>query len=296
LGETFFSRHKATLDYNLRALTLTHRRQLVIIPVWRGHVQTSRCEVEYSPQEPLGKAREKGSNPSNYGGRVSAALITISEARKEMRRGAQGHLFWVKPEFIPNSHSKRAAPSKPPPPLSFMCCPKSTVSGSRLAAINAERRPNLDGLLEEYADVFEPPPKGLPPDRGVSHTIPIEPNSKPPYRNVYRLSPVEMAEVKKQIADLLERGWIREPTSPYGAPILFVTKKTGELRMCVDYRALNAQTVKNRYPLPRIDDLFDSLQGARVFSSIDLAAGYWQIRITEEDVPQTAFSHSFWAF
>jgi hypothetical protein len=106
---------------------------------------------------------------------------------------------------------------------------------------------------------------------------------------MYRLSPLEEAEVKRQVTDLLAKGMIEPSTSPYGAPILFVGKKDGTLRMCVDYRALNAITVKNRYPLPRIDDLFDRLSGCSVFSSLDLQQGYNQIKIAPEDVPKTAF-------
>ena len=98
-----------------------------------------------------------------------------------------------------------------------------------------------------------------------------------------------MAEVKRQVADLLERGLIEPSTSPYGSPVLFVQKKDGSLRMCIDYRALNKQTVKNRYPMPRIDDLLDKLACAKVFSSLDLQSAYNQVRITPEDVPKTAF-------
>ena len=148
-------------------------------------------------------------------------------------------------------------------------------------------------VLEEYADVFQPIPIGLPPEREMTHTIPLEPDGKPPFRPIYRLSPLELQEAKKQIKEYLEKGWIEPSSSPYGSPILFVKKKDGALRMVVDYRALNKQTVKNRYPLPRIDDLFDQLAGSTVFSSLDLAQGYHQIRISEEDAPKTAFRTPF---
>ena len=151
-------------------------------------------------------------------------------------------------------------------------------------------------ILAEYADVFEPQPNGLPPERGVTHTIPLEPGAIAPFRPIYRLSPAEMAEAKKQITEYLAKGWIEPSTSPFGAPILFVSKKDGGLRMCVDYRALNKVTVRNRYPLPRIEDLFDQLQGACYFSSIDLAQGYHQLRVTPEDVPKTAFRTPFGHF
>jgi hypothetical protein len=110
-------------------------------------------------------------------------------------------------------------------------------------------------VLEEYADVFQPIPTGLPPEREIAHIIPLEPDGKPPFRPIYTLSPLKLEEAKKQIKDYLEKGWIEPSSSPYGSPILFVKKKDGALRMVVDYQALNKQTVKNRYPLPRIDDL-----------------------------------------
>jgi len=144
-------------------------------------------------------------------------------------------------------------------------------------------------LLQEFSDVFESPPDGLPPDRGVGHAIPLEPQTSPPFRPMYRLSPAEREEAEKQLAEYLRKGWITPSTSPFGAPILFVSKKDGGLRMCIDYRALNKITVKNRYPLPRIEDLFDQLQGAQYFTSLDLTQGYHQIRISEEDIPKTAF-------
>ena len=144
-------------------------------------------------------------------------------------------------------------------------------------------------VLEEFSDVFAALPKGLPPQRNVDHHIEVEPNSVPPFRPTYRMSPAELQEVVKQLSSYLEMGHIRPSSSPYGAPVLFVRKKDGTLRMCVDYRALNKQTVKNRYPLPRIDELLDQLHGARIFSKLDLSQGYHQVRITPEDIPKTAF-------
>ncbi|GJY66003.1 putative nucleotidyltransferase, ribonuclease H [Tanacetum coccineum] len=108
-------------------------------------------------------------------------------------------------------------------------------------------------------------------------------------RAPYRLAPSEMKELSEQLKELLEKGFIRPSSSPWGAPVLFVKKKDGSFRMCIDYRELNKLTVKNRYPLPRIDDLFDQLQGSSVYSKIDLRSGYHQLRIREEDIPITAF-------
>ncbi|KAL0439933.1 UNVERIFIED_CONTAM: Transposon Ty3-G Gag-Pol polyprotein [Sesamum latifolium] len=109
------------------------------------------------------------------------------------------------------------------------------------------------------------------------------------------MAPVELQELKKQIEELLEKGFIRPSTSPWGAPVLFVKKKDGSMRLCVDYRQLNRVSVKNKYPLSRIDDLLDQLKGATIFSKIDLRSGYWQLRIAEKDIPKNSFPYSLWS-
>jgi len=132
-------------------------------------------------------------------------------------------------------------------------------------------------------------PKELPPSRSVDHAIDLIPGQSPPSCAPCRLAPIELEELKRLLSELLESGFIVPSKSPYGALIIFVKKKDGSLCMCVDYRALNKMTVKNKYPLPHIDDLLDRLQGATIFSSLDLHSGYNQIRIKEEDIPKTAF-------
>ena len=134
-------------------------------------------------------------------------------------------------------------------------------------------RGRLSDTLTDFSDVFAPLPSGLPPSRQVDHTSELQPGAQPCWRPTYRMSPLELKEVRKQLDDLLEKGWIRPSQSPYRAPILFVRKKEGTLRMCIDYRELNKQTVKNRYPLPRQDELLDQLHGAKFFSKIDLQSG-----------------------
>ena len=143
-------------------------------------------------------------------------------------------------------------------------------------------------ILREYHSVFEDLPPGLPPTRGCSFTINTG-DAPPVCGRAYRLTPKEKEQAETQIKDYLAKGWIRPSKSPYGAAILFVQKKDGSLRMCVDYRGLNRVTVKDKYPLPRIDDLVDKLYGATVFTSLDLQSGYHQIRIAEKDVHKTAF-------
>jgi hypothetical protein len=129
----------------------------------------------------------------------------------------------------------------------------------------------------------------MPPKRKVEFAIELIPGTAPISKRAYRVSGPELVELKKQIDELLEKGYIRPSTSPWAAPVLFVEKKDGTKRMCIDYRALNEVTIKNKYPLPRIEDLFDQLRGASVFSKIDLWSGYHQLRIRPSDIPKTAF-------
>lgn len=161
----------------------------------------------------------------------------------------------------------------------------------------APEHPRAAALYAEYADVFpDKLPKGLPPPRAVDHRIELEPGFPPPCRPMYRLSPKEQDVLKTQLQELLDQEFIQPSKSPYGAPVLFVKKKTNDLRMCLDYRALNKGTIRNAYPLPRIDELLDRLHGATVFSALDLRSGYHQIRIADEDIPKTAFRTRYGAF
>ena len=148
-------------------------------------------------------------------------------------------------------------------------------------------------ILERFQHVFDPLPPGLPPDRGDVHEIPLEAEARPVYRGSRRLSPKEEQECVAQVTALVEHGHAQPSYSPYGSPVLFVRKKDGTLRMCVDYRALNNQTVKDKFPIPRIDAMLDSLQGATVFSKLDLSQGYHQVRIHPDDVHKTAFTTPF---
>ncbi|GKF92240.1 putative reverse transcriptase domain-containing protein [Tanacetum coccineum] len=130
---------------------------------------------------------------------------------------------------------------------------------------------------------------GLPPTRQVEFQIDLMPSVAPVARAPYQLAPSEMKSLSEQLQELSNKGFIRPSSSPWGAPVLFVKKKDGSFRMCIDYRELNKLTVKNLYPLPRIDDLFDQLQGSSVYSKIDLQSGYHQLRVREADIPKTAF-------
>ncbi|WVZ76307.1 hypothetical protein U9M48_024293 [Paspalum notatum var. saurae] len=145
----------------------------------------------------------------------------------------------------------------------------------------------------EYPDVFPDELPGMPPDREIEFLIELLPGTAPIAKRQYRVAPKEQGLIKENIDELLGKGFIRPSSSPWAFPVLFVDKKDGTRRMCVDYRALNDVTIKNKYPLPRIDDLFDQLQGACVFSKIDLRSGYHQAKIRPSDIPKTAFITRF---
>ncbi|GJT97060.1 putative reverse transcriptase domain-containing protein [Tanacetum coccineum] len=144
-------------------------------------------------------------------------------------------------------------------------------------------------IIREFLVVFPDDLPGLPPVRQVEFQIDLVPGAAPVARTPYRLEPAKMQELSTQLQELSDKGFIRPSSSPWGAPDLFVKKKDGSFRICIDYRELNKLTVKNQYPLPRIDDMFDQLQGSRVYSKIDLRFGYHQLRVREEYIPKTAF-------
>jgi hypothetical protein len=145
-------------------------------------------------------------------------------------------------------------------------------------------------IVCEYPDVFPDDLPGMPPDRDIEFIIELQPDTAPISKKPYRMPPNELAELKIQPQDLLDKGFIHSSVSPWGCPALFVKKKDNSLRLCVDYHPLNAVTIKNKYPLPCIDILFNQLAGAKVFSKIDLRSGYHQIKIRPSDIPKIAFS------
>jgi hypothetical protein len=144
-------------------------------------------------------------------------------------------------------------------------------------------------VVQEYPDVFPEELSGMPPDCDMEFLIELLPVTPSISKRPYRMPINELVELNKQIVELQAKGFIQPSSSPWGAPVLFVEKKDGTQRMCVDYQALNEVTIKNKYPLPRIEDLFDQMKGAGVFSKIDLRLGYHQLKIRESDIPKTAF-------
>ncbi|GBG71926.1 hypothetical protein CBR_g10862 [Chara braunii] len=155
--------------------------------------------------------------------------------------------------------------------------------------------PRIIELLNSYEDVFQAP-AGVIPDRPIRHGITLEDGVVPPRGCIYHMSEEELQVLRAQLDDLLAKGWIRPSCSPYGAPVLFVRKKNKDLRLCIDYRKLNVQTIKNVGPLPRIDDLLERLGGAKYFSKLDLKSGYHQIEIQPRDRYKTAFKTRYGHF
>ena len=143
--------------------------------------------------------------------------------------------------------------------------------------------------VSDFPDMFPEELPGLPPQREIEFSIDVVLGFTPTSITPYLMAPVELKELKLRLQELLEKWFIRPSVSPWGAPLLFVKKKDGTLRLCIDYRQLNKLTIKNKYLLPRIDDLFDQLKGASIFSKIDLRSGYHQLRIKDVDVHKTMF-------
>ena len=152
-------------------------------------------------------------------------------------------------------------------------------------------RPSVSDIpaVSDFPDVFSKEILGLPPQREIEFAVDVVPGATPASITPFRMAPLELKELKLQLQELLEKGFIRPSVSPWGAPVLFVKKKDGTIRLCIDYRQLNKLTVKNKYLLPIIDDLFDQLKGAIIFSKIDLRSRYHQLRIKDVDVHKTAF-------
>lgn len=278
LGMTWLHQHNPSIDWRLRSIVLVDSKQQ------RHVLSPSTCALpvesaRLSPVQAPGRVPAPVEVPRSSTSRLN--LVTSKQLALQLRRNHVEKIIVVRYDSDTVPQLKDTLSSH-------------TVTVAAVASSSAESGTVLpsswNNIRKAYADVFpEELPAGLPPAREVDHKIELVPGSIPPSRPTFRLSATELEELKKQLDELLAAGFIQHSKSPYGAPILFVKKKDGTMRMCVDYRALNNVTIKNSYPLPRVDELFDRLQGAQFFSKIDLRSGYHQIRIAPEDVPKTAF-------
>ena len=206
--------------------------------------------------------------------------------RKEVRLCRPGQtevVFYGLRKTLPNSIMTAMKASKMLRKLYqgyLACVIEVRDSGSRLEDIP---------VVREFSDVFSEDLPGIPPNKDIDFHIKLTPGTEPISKAPCRMAPLELKELKVQMEELVSKGFVRPSTSPWGAPVFFVKKKDGSLRLCIDYRELNKVTIRNQYPLPRIEDLFDQLQGAKVFLKIDLRSGYHKLKIRSKDVPKTAF-------
>jgi hypothetical protein len=172
--------------------------------------------------------------------------------------------------------------------MTITCHIQSSLSEPTLHNLKVESLEQIP-IVKEYLNVFLEELPGLPPNRDIEFAIDIALGTSPITKRQYRMTTPELKELKRQLSELEHKGYVRPSSSPWAAPTLFVKKKDKSQRLCIDYRALNEVTVKNKYPLPRIDDLFNQLGRAKYFSKIDLRSGYYQLWIQSENVPKTAF-------
>ena len=220
-------------------------------------------------------------------------FMTAKQMIKVLKRNEPVYLALIRPKAIQKERGvtqKIKREQRKQTSLVRKAPPVTETRKKICSAAPSNVRKELHILLEEFSDLFwEQLPNGRPPKRSVEFEINMVEAAVPPNKPPYRLSPKEHDELQAQIDDLLAQGHIRPSQSPYGAPVLFVPKKDGRWRMCIDYRALNKQTIRDQYPLPRIDDLLDRLGKARHFTMLDLVSGYHQIAVREKDIPKMAF-------
>ena len=312
LGESWLKAYKAQLNYGAySALRLRVANRVVIIRVGQRGLKTAGYNslvtdkyreakrTDTAPADLLTSANQLKKSLKQSNGKYF--MINVRYRERDARENATAQFssissstnkagqkeVLVTPDPTPFDHPLDTADVYAAEPSSI-----KIVSGDVVVDKGA-----LESLLQQYKDVFPAGlPPGMPPDRNVVHPIPLPADAKPSYRPMYRLSPEEKEECETQVKDLLDKGLVQPSSSPWGAPILFVPKPNGKLRMCCDFRMLNKQTIKNKFPLPRIDDLLDVLHGKKVFSSLDLQSGYWQIALRPEDMRKTAFNTHFGHF
>ena len=256
LGDAWLRSRYALIDFRAGCLTVfKHTKKYKLQAAFRDGRAVTTIDLPEPPTKPPPIPSILGEAPM--------FLSAMQASRAIAKEGCAWFLVSLQ-EVDTTAATPGDIPPLPPPPSNSQIRFSTSAAGTDLET-------QMRVVLHEFQDAFRTElPAGVPPDRGAFQTIPLEPNSVPPFKPIYRLSPIEREEMIRQVTELMTKDKIESSLSPYGAPILFVKKKDGTLRMVIDYRALNKQTVKNRYPLPRIDDLLDQLQGAKVFSSLDL--------------------------
>jgi hypothetical protein len=228
--------------------------------------------------------------PYNKGIDFVANLIVLESKGIDVILG----MDWLSKHKILIDRAKKSVKMTTPEgkEMEFVAEPVVTVKGvanrAKVNQLDASQGSEVP-VVNEFPDVFLEELLGMPPDQDIEFVIELKPGTTLIYKTPYRMATPELTELKEHIKEFLEKGFIHPISSPWGAPVIFVSKKDGTQMLCVDYRALNEVTIKNKYPLPRIDDLFDQLHGACVFSKINLRSGYHQLKFLECDIPTTAF-------
>ena len=297
LGMSFLQEHNPVINWKSRKVNLENRefedqdkvdmeindiekeisKLKKLTDIRKAKVKLAEAQKEYNEIGLDNNSKDNSNNEDIKSSKVN--LVEFDKVKKSLQKNSKDQVL-VMVNGIDKNHRE---------------------SESKIEELNDDEEFIQDSKLKElvsnYNDIFPKElPKELPPRRKVEHEIRLENNSKPPSRAPYRLSFIEQEELKKQLKQLLDSKLIRPSSSPFGSPVLFVKKKENTLRMCIDYRALNNITIKNRYPLPRIDDLLDQLSQAKYFSKLDLTSGYWQMRVKDEDIHKTAFTTRYGQF
>nr|GEU83123.1 hypothetical protein [Tanacetum cinerariifolium] len=275
------------------AKQLVIRRKIVELGFQRNEGARGRAYVVIkNPQQNSNVVTRTFLLNDNY-----ACILFDSGAEKSFVSSAFTPFIDISPAALNTSYEVELADGKVIVRIPLPNCEILEVQGERpekepgsLACIKADEK-KLDDIrvVRDFPEVFPDDLSGLPPVREIEFRIDLIPGASPVVKSPYRLAPSEMSELLNQLKELQEKGFIRPSHSPWGAPVLFVKKKDCAMRMCIDYRELNKLTIKNRYPLPRIDDFFNQLQGACYFSKIDLRSRYHQLRVREKDISKTAF-------
>jgi len=257
----------------------------------KGHHTQGESRSHRSPQPENDTRRKKGCMTGDQCLHISSRSTSI---QKKRRRNRNQHVDSKHPRTQwPQLSMVQGEVTEPEPQvMSFEMEleEKLRQADANPGLVNVKL---LRALLIKYADVFKEIPAGLPPERQIPHVIKLEAGTIPYYRTNKRMSPAELEICRQFVEDMLKKGHITPSTSPFGAPMMMVAKPNGGFRAVCDWRALNKRTIRMRFPLPRIDETLDKLSGASVFSSCDLANGYFQIRISEEDAHKTAFTTPF---
>ena len=277
--------HRTTREFHATDL---HTFDVILGKQWLAEYNPTVCwrTNEISLLEDGRVVKLTPSQPPRQSGMVG--MVSYTQAKRDMKRGHDAWLgYLLPPEEMEGLHAvveEEDAESE-----------REIWQGTGEEVVPNHADPRMERVLRRHGKLFQTL-RSLPPPGRPKHPIELEPGTQPQYRPAYRLSPEENDEILRQLEELLGLGFIRQSSSPWGAPVLFVRKKTGELRMCVDYRLLNSSTIKDRTPLPRIDELLDRVGTARYFSKLDLASGYWQVAIEEEAQPYTAFRTKYGSY